>query len=80
MLLGAFRSLGAPELNVRLRPGDSLVLYTDGVTDAIGPSGERFGEARLLTTIEDRPSGVGARHRRRAPRCRGGLSRERPSG
>jgi sigma-B regulation protein RsbU (phosphoserine phosphatase) len=52
VLLGAFRSLGAPELDIRLRPGDSLVLYTDGVTDAIGPSGERFGEPRLLTTIE----------------------------
>ena len=52
VLLGAFRSLGAPELNVRLRPGDRIVLYTDGVTDAIGPSGERFGEPRLMTTIE----------------------------
>ena len=52
VLLGAFRSLGAPELDVRLRPGDCLVLYTDGVTDAIGPSGERFGEPRLLATVE----------------------------
>jgi sigma-B regulation protein RsbU (phosphoserine phosphatase) len=52
VLLGAFRSLGAPDLNVRLRPGDNLVLYTDGVTDAIGPTGERFGEPRLLATIE----------------------------
>ena len=52
VLLGAFRSLGAPELDVQLQPGDSLVLYTDGVTDAVGPSGDRFGEPRLLTTIE----------------------------
>lgn len=52
VLLGAFRSLGAPELVVRLRPGDSFVLYTDGVTDAVGSSGGRFGEPRLLATIE----------------------------
>jgi sigma-B regulation protein RsbU (phosphoserine phosphatase) len=52
VLLGAFRSLGVPELDVRLRPGDALVLYTDGVTDALGPSGERFGEPRLLAAID----------------------------
>ena len=52
VLLGAFRSLGVPELAVRLRPGDTIVLYTDGVTDAMGPSGERFGEPRLLMTVE----------------------------
>jgi serine phosphatase RsbU (regulator of sigma subunit) len=52
VLLGAFRSLGAPELDIQLRPGDCLVLYTDGVTDAVGPSGDRFGEPRLLTTLE----------------------------
>src|SRR4029079_17018062 len=52
VLLGAFRSLGAPELDVQLRPGDSLVLYTDGVNDAVGPAGDAFGEPRLLTTME----------------------------
>jgi anti-sigma regulatory factor (Ser/Thr protein kinase) len=37
-------------VSVRLDPGDQLVLYTDGVTDAVGPD-DRFGEARLASTL-----------------------------
>lgn len=33
---------------IRLTPGDSLLLYTDGVTDALSPSGEQFAEPRLM--------------------------------
>ena len=51
-LLGAFAKLGIREVETELRKGDQLVLYTDGVTDARGPSGERFGKARLLASIE----------------------------
>jgi serine phosphatase RsbU (regulator of sigma subunit) len=43
--------LGSPELTVGeevLQPGDWLVLYTDGVTEARDPSGNWFGEARLV--------------------------------
>jgi phosphoserine phosphatase RsbU/P len=32
--------------------GDLLVLFTDGVSDARGPDGERLGEARVLETIQ----------------------------
>ena len=35
-----------------VEPGDYLVLYTDGVTEAFSPQGELFGEERLLQTIE----------------------------
>lgn len=32
---------------LKLFPGDSLLLYTDGITECFAPSGEAFGEARL---------------------------------
>lgn len=32
---------------VRLRPGDQIVFYTDGITDARNPAGEMFGLPRL---------------------------------
>ena len=39
------------ELGVRLSAGDRLYLYSDGIPDAMNPSGERFGDARLLEAI-----------------------------
>ena len=35
---------------VVLKPGDSLLLYTDGVTDALNNKNEQFSEERLITT------------------------------
>ena len=50
-LVGLFDRLGLAEQHVRIRPGERLILFTDGITDAVSPSGERFGPARLLSTI-----------------------------
>jgi sigma-B regulation protein RsbU (phosphoserine phosphatase) len=35
-----------------LEPGDLLVLYSDGITEAESPAGEEFGEHRLQEAIE----------------------------
>jgi sigma-B regulation protein RsbU (phosphoserine phosphatase) len=36
----------------RLQPGESLVIYTDGLTDAMDPSDALFGEERLKTVLQ----------------------------
>lgn len=35
-----------------LHPGDRVLAYTDGVTDAVNGNGERFGLARLIDLVE----------------------------
>jgi hypothetical protein len=51
-LLGAFPRLDLRETTFTLDPGDLVVLYTDGVTDARSVDGERFTESRLFAAIE----------------------------
>jgi serine phosphatase RsbU (regulator of sigma subunit) len=48
--LGLQDSKPAP-CETRLEPGDRLVLYTDGITEARSPQGEFFGEQRLADFI-----------------------------
>ena len=42
--------------DVRLLPGDALVLYTDGVTEAASDDGEEFGEERLVHLLRTHAS------------------------
>lgn len=51
-LIGVFDRLDLREEVVSLQPGDVLVLYTDGVTDAARPDRERYGDARLKAALE----------------------------
>src|SRR5579884_165587 len=50
VILGAFADVALDEVTVDLGPGDSLVLYTDGVVEAQGIGGF-FGEPRLLALL-----------------------------
>ena len=52
-LLGAFRSLDLERGTARLEAADTLVLYTDGVTDAARPGGERFGIDRFRGLVRE---------------------------
>lgn len=39
--------------NVRLEPGDTLLMYTDGVTDARDPAGKSFSTPRFLSLLQE---------------------------
>ena len=50
-LLGVTKDPGFTPVRIALTPGETLVMYTDGVTEARNPSGELFGEGRLLRAL-----------------------------
>jgi len=37
---------------IRLAPGDIILLYTDGITEARNAAGDLFGDNRLLQTLQ----------------------------
>jgi phosphoserine phosphatase RsbU/P len=49
----------APPTLVPLEPGDALVLFTDGVTEALGPQREQYGPQRLLSRASELASTSG---------------------
>jgi sigma-B regulation protein RsbU (phosphoserine phosphatase) len=61
VIIGLLESAVYKTEQVHLSPGDSLVLYTDGITEALNPDEEEFGEHRLLQTIK-RVTHLSAQH------------------
>jgi serine phosphatase RsbU (regulator of sigma subunit) len=51
--LGMFRQTRYYEYYLSLEPGQVLVLYTDGVTEAINASGEEYGTERLERVVRE---------------------------
>ncbi|HXW62886.1 MAG TPA: SpoIIE family protein phosphatase [Candidatus Acidoferrales bacterium] len=50
-VLGLFSDWECATCEVALDIGDTLVIYTDGITEAVDRAGEEFGEARLIELI-----------------------------
>ena len=50
MALGVMPGMPYNERTLHLEPGDSLFLYTDGISEAMNPQGELFGDERLIAT------------------------------
>jgi len=59
-ILGVFKEWDCEVAECQLSPGDTLVLYTDGITESFSPQGEEFGESRLIETL----------HQHRCASCR----------
>lgn len=53
MALGAMEGLGYKSSNIALGHGDSLVMFTDGVTEAEDCEHNQFGEERLIANLQN---------------------------
>ena len=51
IVLGALERVTFAESTVTLQRGDTLVMFTDGVTEARSPSGEEYGDDRLAAIL-----------------------------
>jgi sigma-B regulation protein RsbU (phosphoserine phosphatase) len=47
-LVGAFQGLRYQEDGALLRSGSSLLIFSDGITEALNPDGEEYGDDRLV--------------------------------
>ncbi len=50
-IMGVFKVWECSLAECQLSPGDTLLLYTDGITESFSPAGEEFGERRLIDAL-----------------------------
>jgi phosphoserine phosphatase RsbU/P len=53
MALGIWEESRYATRSLTLAPGDALICFSDGVTEAVNPAGELFGETRLEARLAD---------------------------
>lgn len=51
LILGCFETSNVEDNEVTLKPGETITLYTDGITEARNAAGDFFGEERLINVF-----------------------------
>jgi sigma-B regulation protein RsbU (phosphoserine phosphatase) len=54
LVAGILNTSNYPTDTIRLQPGQSILLYTDGVTEAMNPCDQFYSEERFLDTVRTR--------------------------
>jgi sigma-B regulation protein RsbU (phosphoserine phosphatase) len=52
VVLGIMDGAAFPEQSVTLEPGDALIVYSDGASEAINEAGDFFGDERIMAIAE----------------------------
>ena len=56
--LGCDAKRSYEQIEVPLEPGDTILLYTDGITEAMNARGDVYGSGRMREVIGHAPPGV----------------------
>ena len=58
MPLGCDPQRGYEQVELTLDPGDTIVLYTDGISEAMNAQGDVYGSQKMREVIAGAPTGV----------------------
>jgi sigma-B regulation protein RsbU (phosphoserine phosphatase) len=54
LVLGLFEAATFEEEQLKLEPGDTILTFSDGVSEALNVEGEEFGDDRLIAAFQSR--------------------------
>ena len=55
IILGMMPNMSFETETIILEPGDRVVMFTDGITEAMDPAEEEFGEERVQELVSSQP-------------------------
>jgi sigma-B regulation protein RsbU (phosphoserine phosphatase) len=58
VVLGLFEQASFEEETITLEPGDLIVAFSDGVTEALNPAGDEFTDERLIACVTSQTSNL----------------------